>query len=206
MGTYLSNKSCYPCISNCSSCSMNNSCNNCSSGYELAAENSVQSCQSSSSSSFNIYILIPIGSGIISGLLVFGLIYYWFRIRNREEPIPDGMQSEQRIVPGDLNWEHYEPIDSWQKEVCPICLDEVLEVETDCKHLFHLKCVLVWCLSKKTCPFCRRIVRELKFICSHCKSSYVKVNIGQARQLKDNRCRECESVKRRSANPLIYQV
>jgi hypothetical protein len=44
---------------------------------------------------------------------------------------------------------------------CSICLENIhndLHI-TECKHLFHSKCLLKW--EKKTCPLCRRYV-EIK--------------------------------------------
>ncbi|GMH30229.1 hypothetical protein Nepgr_032072 [Nepenthes gracilis] len=44
-------------------------------------------------------------------------------------------------------------------EECAICIDEIDDggacVETSCRHLFHLPCILRWLADNESCPLCR---------------------------------------------------
>ena len=50
-----------------------------------------------------------------------------------------------------------------QKELCPICFDEmslkkVLKIfnnNNNCRHIFHEKCLKEWAQKKTNCPICR---------------------------------------------------
>ncbi len=48
-------------------------------------------------------------------------------------------------------------------ESCPICLEELDDVEfvckLECKHAFHDMCLLEWQLTNSTCPVCRAVVK-----------------------------------------------
>lgn len=43
--------------------------------------------------------------------------------------------------------------------VCPVCLEDLTPgvefTKLPCSHMFHASCVELWCLTKKTCPYCR---------------------------------------------------
>ncbi|XAR59616.1 hypothetical protein NMG60_11015517 [Bertholletia excelsa] len=43
-------------------------------------------------------------------------------------------------------------------DTCSICLEEFCESEpstvADCKHEFHLQCILDWCQRSSKCPMC----------------------------------------------------
>ena len=53
---------------------------------------------------------------------------------------------------------HYMPI-STTNTTCPICLEEMAQVEEmiklNCPHLFHRNCVIRWLEDMDTCPVCR---------------------------------------------------
>ena len=40
-------------------------------------------------------------------------------------------------------------------EICPICYNTKLNIETICSHCFHLKCLEGWLQIKPECPVCR---------------------------------------------------
>lgn len=47
-------------------------------------------------------------------------------------------------------------------DTCNICLSELNEyVYIQCGHSFHKECINEWLSNKKTCPCCRKIVREI---------------------------------------------
>lgn len=38
---------------------------------------------------------------------------------------------------------------------CAICFEKNINVETECGHLFHIKCLSTWLNRASTCPLCR---------------------------------------------------
>lgn len=67
-------------------------------------------------------------------------------------------------------------VDVNESDSCPICCDSFTKTEisqnsdeiylTECKHIFHLKCILLWINSAndqiKTCPYCRTEINNNK--------------------------------------------
>ena len=44
---------------------------------------------------------------------------------------------------------------------CTICLRQLYDSMTlPCEHSFHLKCIVKWLSTNKTCPLCREIIYE----------------------------------------------
>lgn len=39
---------------------------------------------------------------------------------------------------------------------CPICMDNLIEIETKCKHNYCYRCLINWCKDNNTCPACRK--------------------------------------------------
>ena len=89
-------------------------------------------------------------------------IEYEIKIKNISEL--DKMISEYRkchwvvkIYPPSNS--HFKFIDSSdEKEICPICHNSKLDIETICSHRFHLKCLEGWLRIKPECPVCRSVL------------------------------------------------
>ena len=49
---------------------------------------------------------------------------------------------------------------------CCICFDNIVFDKhiTTCNHNFHKKCLSEWIHYNNTCPLCRMIIKQLKFI------------------------------------------
>ena len=47
---------------------------------------------------------------------------------------------------------------------CAVCLEEVCGgtecTRTPCSHLFHYGCIVPWLVKNKSCPICRRVLRD----------------------------------------------
>ena len=54
---------------------------------------------------------------------------------------------------------------------CPICLQEIKikEIDTNCQHNYHQKCLDKWLRKSKECPICRRVV-NYKIVVRHTRS------------------------------------
>ena len=46
---------------------------------------------------------------------------------------------------------------------CTICLEQIVPpcctFNTECKHIFHIKCYIRWDFKRNTCPLCRSKIR-----------------------------------------------
>ena len=48
---------------------------------------------------------------------------------------------------------------------CSICLDTFNNNQTKlryCNHVFHLKCISIWCKTSNTCPVCREPIHKVQ--------------------------------------------
>lgn len=55
----------------------------------------------------------------------------------------------------------YLPADSFDRDVCSICLDNKDKaIVLDCNHKFHKKCIAEWIKRKDVCPICKTSVLD----------------------------------------------
>jgi hypothetical protein len=80
-------------------------------------------------------------------------------------------------------------------------MDPLCNCQTQCRHLYHTKCLLEWLKRDHICPDCRSTkTKPLRIICLKCKFMYLTVrsqdNVHELKSLmKDNKlkCGKCSS-------------
>ncbi|KAM7510975.1 hypothetical protein LguiB_009850 [Lonicera macranthoides] len=84
-----------------------------------------------------------------------------FKVEGRLKVTGEKVKDETHVL-GGMKKEVFEGGDG--EFSCAVCLEEVFDgsecTRTPCSHLFHYGCIVPWLVKNKSCPICRRVVRD----------------------------------------------
>ncbi|OWM88862.1 hypothetical protein CDL15_Pgr020816 [Punica granatum] len=89
----------------------------------------------------------------------------WFTVEaNLDHVITDVVPDAISMLPNHAKEGSGDVADPEALHTCPICLDYMTSdcklVETRCKHIFHIRCIVRWFKTSCTCPICRCALLE----------------------------------------------
>jgi hypothetical protein len=91
---------------------------------------------------------------------------------NFEEYIPSKQPLCHKLI------ENFEEIESFKKNFCAICQDEMINfLELPCGHIFHKDCISNWLYTSATCPTCRFFIETDN--CGECQPCKTRLGISE---------------------------